>query len=419
MGDWRRGLWGRADFRWLWAGNTVSRIGSQVSFLALPLVAAMTLGATPLQMGLLGAASGLPPLLLGLFVGSWVDRWPRRRLMIGADLVRGLLLLGIPLAAVLDQLSIALLCAIILGSGCLTLVFDVAAQSFLPTLVRREELVEANSTLETARSAAEFVGPALAGGLVQLAGAPVAIVADACSYLASGALLARIRMPERMVTREGAGMSLRGEIGEGLRWVIGHRLLGPLVGATALVSFFNSVLEAVALLYLSRSLALSPVMLGVAFALGSVGFLLGSLGAARVTARLGLGPALIAALALVGLSDLLVPLAGGPPLLIVALIVVAQFGFGCGLIVFNINAVSLRQGLTPDRLQGRANASVRLLVQGLTPLGALGGGLLGEWIGLRTTLFVAIAGELAAVVWLLASPLRCERGLPPVEIDAV
>jgi MFS family permease len=417
VGD-RWGLWGDADFRWLWAGNTVSRIGSQVSFLALPLVAALTLGATPFQMGLLGAASGVPPLLLGLFVGAWVDRRPRRWLMIGTDLARGVLLLAIPLAAALDRLSMALLCAVIFATGCLTLVFDVAAQSFLPTLVRREALVEANGKLETARSAAELVGPGLAGVLVQLAGAPLAVVADACSYLASGALIGRIRAPERVATGEGAALPLGRAIGEGLRWVVGHRLLGPLVGVIALVTFFNSVLEAVALLYLSRSLALAPATIGVVFALGSAGFLLGALGAARLTARLGLGPTLIAALALLGLADLIVPLAGGSPLLVGGLLVVAQFGFGCGLVVFNINSVSLRQGLTPDRLQGRVSASVRLLAQGLTPLGALGGGLLGEWLGLRATLFVAVAGELAGAVWLLLSPLRGERQLSVCDDEA-
>lgn len=409
MASWRRGLWGDPDFRWLWAGHTVSQIGSKVTILALPLLAALTLGATPLQMGLLGAASGVPPLVLGLFVGTWVDRRPRRRLMIAADIARGLLLLAIPLAAALDRLSIALLCAIIVIIGCLTLAFDVAAQSFLPSLVRREALVEANSKLEASQSAAELLGPGLAGGLVQLIGAPFAIVADACSYLASGVLLARIRTPDQPAAREEVAAPLRRAIGEGVRWVVRHRLLRPLVGATAIFVFANSVLEVVFLLYLSRTLALPPVAIGAIFALGSVGFLFGALVAARLTARLGLGPTLISTLTLIALADLIVPLAGGPAFVVGALIAVAQVCFGAGLTIFNINAVSLRQGLTPDRLLGRTNATVRLLVQGLTPLGALGGGLLGEWLGLRATLFIAIAGEFAAAAWLLASPIRLER----------
>jgi predicted MFS family arabinose efflux permease len=262
-----------------------------------------------------------------------------------------------------------------------------------------------------------LIGPGLAGGLVQLIGAPLAIVADACSYLVSGALLTRIRAPERPATHAGVETSLRRAIGEGLRWVLGHRLLRPLVGATALFVFANSVLEAVFLLYLVGELALTPVAIGTIYALGSAGFLLGALATERLTARLGLGPTLIATLTLIALSDLIAPLARGPMLVVGALIVVTQVSFGAGLTVFNINAVSLRQGLTPDRLQGRTNASVRLLVQGLTPLGAIGGGLLGEWLGLRATLFIAIAGEFAAAAWLLFSPIRRERHLTLPESD--
>lgn len=407
------GLWRERAFRAFWAGRTVSALGSQVTLLALPLVAVLALGATPLQMGLLTAAGSLPALLCGLVVGVWVDRRRRRPLMIVADLGRGALLLAIPVAALLGVLRVETLYAVAFLAGGLTLVFDVAAQSFFPTLVGRDRLVAGNSALEVSRSGAEILGPGLAGGLVQLVTAPFAVVADAASFLASALLLGLIRAPEPVPEPPDARQRLWPAIGEGLRAVLGHPVLRALAGAAGLLACFNSVLEAVFLLYLSRDLGLAPALLGLIFAGGSVGFLVGAAVAGPVAARLGQGPTLIAAIALVGLSDFLIPLAGGVRAFAAPLLVAAQFLFGLGLTGYNIAAVSLRQGSTPDRLQGRVNASVRFLVQGLTPLGALAGGVLGLWLGLRPTLVLAAAGELLAALWLLASPLRAGEPIPP------
>lgn len=407
-----RGLWRHPNFLKLWAGQTISLLGSGVTLLALPAVAIYTLGATPLQMGLLAATGSLPGLLFGLVVGAWVDRRRRRPLLIIADLGRGLLLLAIPAMALLGVLRMGHLYAVAFLVGILSLIFEVAAQSLLPALVGREHLVEGNSKLETSRAAAEIAGPNVGGVLVQLVTAPLALLADALSFLISGLLVVLLRTTEPDPAPRVPGRRLVGEIDEGLRWVVGHPILRPLVGATAVLTFANSVIDALFFLYLAQGLALPPALFGAALGIGGAGFLLGALAAERVAARAGIGPTLVGALALAGLGDLVLPLAGGAPLVVGLLLVVAQFLFGLGVVAFRVTAVSLRQGLAPDRLLGRVNASARVVVQGLTPLGALLGGLLGERLGLRETLFLAAGGELLAALWLLASPIRRLREAP-------
>jgi MFS family permease len=407
------GLWRDAGFRNLWGAHAVSLLGSQVTALALPLTAALALDATPAQMGLLGAAGAAPALLLGLLAGVWVDRRRRRPIMIAADLGRAALLLLIPAAALLGALRIELLYAVALLSGTLTLLFEVAYRAFVPALLSRERLVDANSKLELGRSAAEVGGPGLAGGLIGLAGAPLAIAADAVSFLISALLLARLRAPEPdPAPREHA--SIRPEIGEGLRTVAGSSPLRALAGAAGVTVLFSSLMEAVFVLYLTGELGLTPVLVGLIFASGNVGFLAGALLGERVARRVGVGPAITGGLLLSGLGDLLVPLAGGPLAAVVALLLAAQFLFGCGLTIYNINQISLRQALTPDHLQGRVSATFSLLLWSGAPIGALVGGAFGEMIGLRGALLLAAAGELGAALWLWRSPLRALRE-PPAE----
>lgn len=398
-------LWRASDFRRLWAGHTISLLGSQVTFLALPLVAILSLHATPIQMGILGAIGGIPTVLFGLLVGVWVDRRHRRPILIATDLGRAVVVLCIPVAVLAGMLHMALLLLATFLIGILTLVFEVAAQAFLPTLILHEQLLDANSKLEISRSAAEIAGPGMAGVLVQLLSAPLALLADALSFVVSALLLAGIRVSEPPLSHD-AGSRVRAEIEEGARWVIHHPVLRPLTGATGILAFFNSLLEAVYLLYLTHTLALTPATLGIIFTLGGVGFLLGALAAERVARRVGVGRTLILALALVGLADLVAPLIGGSLRVVAPALVGAECCFGLGLVVFNITTASLRQGSTPDRLQGRMNATVRLFVQGLTPLGALAGGVLGQSIGLRPTLLMAVGGELLAALWLLCSSVR-------------
>jgi MFS family permease len=406
-------LWRDADFRNLWGAQTVSLLGSQVTALALPLTAALALEATPAQMGLLGAAGAAPALLLGLFVGVWVDRRRRRPIMIATDLGQAGLLLLIPMVALLGALRIELLYIVALFSGALTLLFEVAYRAFVPALLQREQLIDANGKLELSRSAAEIGGPGLAGGLIGLVGAPLAIAADAISFLVSALLLARLRAPEPApVVREQRG--IREEIGAGLRVIGGSPPLRALAGSTAVMILFSSLLEAIFVLYLTRELGLAPGLVGLIFASGNVGFLAGALLGERAARRIGVGPAIAGGLLLTGLGDLLVPLAGGPPVVVVLLLLAAQFLFGCGLTVYNINQISLRQALALDHLQGRVSATFSLILWSGAPIGALAGGALGELIGLRGALLLAASGELGAALWLWRSPLRALRE-PPTE----
>ena len=406
------GLWGHADFVRLWTGQTISLVGSQVTFLALPLTAALTLRATPAQMGLLTAIGSLPSLVLGLPAGAWVDRHRRRPLLIAADLGRGLLLMAIPIAALLHALRIEHLYVIELLMGVLNLLFGVACCSFLPTLVGREQLVEGNSKLEVSRSVAEIAGPGLAGGLVQWVTAPIAV--DALSFLVSALFLGLIRAPEPEPAPAGERPRFLAEIGEGLGLVWGDRVLRAIAGCAGMVSLFNGALEAIYILYLTRELGMGAAMLGLSFAFGSVGFLAGALILGRVSHHFGLGPGIVGGLLLAGASDLLVPLLGrSVPLgVLFGLRVVAQFLFGLGLVIFNTGQVSLRQGVTPDRLQGRMNATLGFIGGAVVPLGGFLGGVLGGVLGLRATLVLAALGEMLSISWLLLSPIRTMRALP-------
>lgn len=405
-------LWRHPDFLKLWVGQAVSQIGSQISFLALPLVATLALNATPLQMGLLTAASSLPALLVGLHAGVFVDRHRRRPVLIAGDIGRALVLGCVPLAWLSGHLSLALLYAVALVAGTLTLFFNVAYQALLPTLVPRDRLTDANGKLELSATAAQIAGPSLAGWLVRLLTAPLAVTLDALSYLLSALLLSRLRTREPQPAASARKRPIRSDIGTGLCVVVRDPLLRALVGGRGLLELFNAVLEAAFVLYVVRALGVGPALLGVNFSVGSVGFLVGALLPVRVSRRAGFGPATAGGLALVGFSDLLVPLAGGSLLVVVPLLVAAQFFFGLGLTVFNVNQVSLRQAVVPDHLRGRTGATVRVLATGLVPLGALAGGVLGELLGLRTTLILAALGDLLAAAWIWRSPLRLLRDLP-------
>lgn len=405
------GLWRQTDFVKLWAGQTISLIGSQITFLALPLTAILILDATPAQMGFLTAAEAMPSLLVGLFAGVWVDRHRRRPILIAADLGRAALLIVIPMAAILGVLRIEYLYIVVFLMGTLGLFFNVAHRSFLPSLVEREQLVEGNSKLEMSSSVAEIVGPGLAGGLVQLVTAPVAIAVDAISFLISALCLGLIRTPEPAPKSSDQRQNVWREVVEGLRLVSGNRLLRAIAGCIGTLGLFNSALEAVFILYVTRELRIGPGLLGLIFAIGSVGFLLGSLLSGWVTRRFGLGSGIIGGLLLVGLSDLLIPLVDGSrvALVIMSVLMTAQFFFGLGLTIFNIGQVSLRQAITSDHLQGRMNATMSFIAWGIVPFGGLLGGGLGETIGLRPTLLLAALGEILAVLWLLLSPVRSLR----------
>jgi MFS family permease len=403
-------LWRHPDFLRLWGAQTVSQFGTGVTHLALPLTAALTLQATPSQMGLLGAAEFLPFLLFGLFAGVWADRLPRRPILVVADLGRALLLGLIPAAALAGFLRIELLYGVGFLVGVLTVFFDVAYQSYLPALVEREALVEGNSKLEVSRSVAQVTSPAVGGVLVQLVTAPVAIAADALSFLASAVLLLGIGRAE---TRPAAsGRNVWREIGEGLGVIRDSPLLRAIAACTSTSNLFSQVAQVVYVLYVTRELGLAPAEYGAVLAVGSIGALIGALTSGRIAATLGLGPTIIACAALFPVTSLVTAAAGGPPLLILATLTIAQlFGTFLGP-VYNVNQLSLRQAITPLRLQGRMNASMRFVVWGTIPIGSLLGGYLGDHIGLRSTLVVGALLSGLSVLPVLLSPVRLLREQP-------
>ncbi|HUP32656.1 MAG TPA: MFS transporter, partial [Gaiellaceae bacterium] len=389
------GLWRHRDFLWLWSSQTVSQFGSQVSLLALPLVAIAVLGASAFEVALLGVVEFLPFLLFSLPAGVWVDRLPRRPILVVADLVRAAALATIPIAYWLDGLTVWQLYAVGFVVGIGTVFFDVTYQSYLPSLVARDELSEGNSKLEVSRSAAQLGGPGVGGALISILTAPVAVAVDAVSFVVSALLVARIRSAEREpATAE--RRPLLTELWEGLRYVLGHEYVRGMAASVAIFNFFGNVGGSILLVYLVRELGLSAATIGIVFGLGNVGFFVGAFVAKRIETRIGVGRTIVGSMALSVPGLLLVPLAPrdfAPPVLVASGVIV-----GFAVVLYNVCAISLMQAITPDRLLGRMNASRRFLVWGVIPLGALVGGTLASTIGLRPTLFVGAIGASLAVL---------------------
>ena len=403
------GLWRRGDFLRLWAAQTISQFGSQISQIALPLVAIVTLDATVLQVALIGAIQLLPFLLIALPAGVWVDRLPRKPILVVGDLGRAAALASIPAAWAADVLSIWQLYVVGFVVGVFTVFFDVAYQSYLPSLVDRPQLVDANSKLEVSRSAAQLTGPGAGGLIVGAVTAPYALLADAVSFVWSGLLVARIRTHEEPnVPAEQP--SLRRELVAGLRYLLGDARWRALATYVACANFCSSLLFSIFLVYAVRELGFSPELIGLTFTLGNVGTLVAAIAARRVSLRFGVGRTLVAAAALGGLPLLLIPAA--PEAAAVPFFVGAFTFASAGAVLFNVTAISLQQALTPSRMLGRMNASRRWLVWGTIPLGSATGGVLAQAVGLRPTLFVGAVGASLAFVALLVEPLRTIEELP-------
>ncbi|HLK61132.1 MAG TPA: MFS transporter [Chthonomonadaceae bacterium] len=408
------GLWQNRDFLKLWAAKTVSNFGTMISGTALAFTAILMLKATPAQLSLLLMANLLPRFLAGLVAGVWVDRLRRRPIMIYADIGRALLLGTIPVAALLHRLRIEQLLIVTLLAGLLTLCFDIADTSYLPALVRPEELVEGNSKLTASASAAEFSAFSLAGWLVQWFTGPMAILIDALSFVWSAILLGRIRTPEPPpiphAEREGIAHELKG----GLRTVRANPYLTVLTLVALFQGAAHGIFGTVVVAFMARDLGFQPGVLGMIWAVGGITSMLGALGAGTVARRLGMGRTLALGLLVSGLGSLLIPLAHGATLLAGALLVGAQVVCDPAATVYDINAVSLRQAVTPLPMQGRVNSIVEFTGLGANLLGALAGGILGARIGLRSTLFVGVSAPLLAALLLWFSPVA--RLLePPVE----
>ena len=406
------GLWRNRDFLKLWAGETVSLFGSLIGGPALAFTAILALDATALQMGLLTAAGTAPGLLGGLIAGVWVDRLRRRPVLIGADLGRALLLGTIPLAAIMGVLRIEQLYAVAFLVGLLTMIFDVAYLAYLPSLVRRDELVEGNSKLSVSAAVAEASGFSISGWLIQALSAPVTVLIDALSFVVSAAALWLVRSREPAPPRTGERAGILVEMGTGLRTLGASSNLRVLTATLVTLECAGGMFGAVILLYTTRTLSLSPGVQGLIFAVGGVTSLLGALAAGSVTRRLGVGPALSLGLLLVGAGSLLIPLAPNRSALSLLLLVSSQIVSDPARTLYMIAQVSLRQALTPSGMLGRVNAAIHVLALGAALLGALGGGLLAESVGVRPTLVVGACGSSAAALWLITSPLRTAQEMP-------
>jgi predicted MFS family arabinose efflux permease len=408
------GLWRHPDFMKLWTGQTISTLGSHITGSGLPLAALLVLSASPAQMGVLAAVGSFPVLLVGLVAGVWVDRLRRRPIMIAADLLRALLLLTIPIAAFFGRLDFAQLYLVAALAGALAVFFDVAYQAYLPTLVERANVVEGYAKLTLSSSSAEVVGPGLAGVLVQAFTVPVAILFDALSFLVSVGSLALIRKPEPPPPPVEERRLALAEMRVGLGWVAGQPLLRAFAASAATRSFFGNFFAALYGLYAIRVLGLGPAALGITIGAGGAGGVVGALLAGRLSSKVRLGTVLIGSLIFSSLMGFFIPLAGGPVLLAMACLIVAQFFGDSADTVYAINEMSLRQSITPGRLLGRVNASMLLLQLGVAPLGALAGGLLAGQIGVRATVWLAVGGQVLGILPLLLSPVKTLPAAPSV-----
>jgi MFS family permease len=414
----RGGLWRHRDFLKLWSAETISQFGSQIGGFAIPLVAIITLDATPFQVSAIFVVEFAPFLLISLPAGVWVDRLPRRPILILGDLGRFAALLTIPIAYALDSLTIWQLYGVGFFVGICTVFFDVAYQSYLPSLVDRAQLVEGNSKLEVSRSAAQLSGPAFAGVLVELLKAPFAILFDAISFLVSGLFVLLIGKREENVPtraeRKEAKSSMRSELREGLAWVLGNPYLRTISMSTATFNLFGGMMYAILAVYLVRGLEMSPATIGAIFAVGQGGYLLGALFAGRISRWIGIGPAILLG-ALGGVAQLIVPLAPQDANDAIPFLVVSTLLVSFGVVLYNVNQLSMRQAITPERLQGRMNSTMRFIVWGVLPLGQLTGGALATSFDLRTAIWVGAIGSAFAWLPLVIGPVKSLREVPHVE----
>jgi MFS family permease len=412
----RRSLWHHADYMKIWSAATVSLMGSAITQIALPYIATIFLNATAFEVAMLGMVDMLPFLLFTLPAGAWLDRVRRRPVLVFGDLGRAVALSTIPLAYALDTLTIWQLYVVGFTTGLLTVFFDVADQSYLPALLEPEDLVEGNAKLQISGSAAQIVGPGLGGVIVGVVTAPFAILLDAASFVASGGLISLVRKhepkPERRVAEDGRHTSLRRDISDGLRYVMGNAYLSKIAGATGTSNLGGSIMFAILPVFAYRELGLHPSLVGLALGLGGFGILAGAFAAQPLSRRFGTGPVIVGSIFLNAPFALMLALMPSAAVVAGALMIGSQLGNSFSSVVYNVNQVSFRQAITPLDMQGRMNATMRFIVWGTMPIGAIIGGVLATFLPLRTTMLIGVLVSSVAFLWVLFSPVRSLREIP-------
>ena len=395
-------------FQRLWTAASISYVGDQVTIVAVPLIAALTLDASAAEMGLLAAIGSLPNLLFSLHAGAYVDRRGRRRkTMIFTDLARTALLASVPLTYAVGALTLYQLYGVAFITGALAVIFNVCATGLFPAVAPREQYLEGTSLLRGSYSFSWVVGPGLGGAIVQALSAPVALLVDAASFVASASLLNSIS-PTEPSTDHSRGGGIRA----GVQFVLRTPSLLAKVGASTVLSFFYSIYFALIFLFAARELGLPAAAIGLALGAGAIGALAGSALTSRISRRLGIGRTFTLGALLYPSTLALVPLAPREHNLAIALLVTAELGSGFGLMLADITGSSIQQALTPERLRSRVQGASMTLTAGIRPLGSLAAGLLGTTIGLRPTLWIAATGGIASILLLLPSQLPCLRELP-------
>lgn len=402
--DERPSLWRNGAFLRLWFAQLVSNAGTRITAFALPLAAVITLGATPAQMGLLALAGQLPDLLFSLFAGVWVDRTRQRPVLVAADIGRAVLLGSIPIAAVVGQLTFAHLCVVAFLAGVCSSFFQIASIAIMPSVVRGNQLVEANSKIAISDSVLAVAGPGVAGGLVQLLSAPKAMVVDAVSYVLSALSLWGVNAPEKR-RQTATGASMWAEIGEGLREVVSQPLLRVLTLSSAVSVFGGTIRMTVATIFVVRELGLTPVTIGLIGSATSFAPLLGAVWARPITRRLGTGRAIIVFDILYALG-LLIGACAGVGGVVIPILILGQIIAGASYPIYDVNQISFRQTIIPTSLLGRVTATRRFFIFGVGALGAGAGGVLGGTIGIRPSLIVGSLIVVAAALGLAFTPIR-------------
>lgn len=400
------------NFRNFWIGQTISVFGDQITYLALPIVAVLVLDADPGQMGLLTAMSLLPALLFSLPAGVWLDRVERRRrLMILADIARAAAIAVVPLAFLVDRLSMNLLFVVAFVVGTISVVFMLGWMTMFASVARREQYVQANALLNGSRSVSAVGGPAIGGVLIQLLSAPIALAADAISFLASAFFLTRIRTPDSTVERDPGTM--REQLTSGMSFILRDPIIRPSILAVATMNLFNFAFQALFILFATRNLGVEPGILGIALGAGAIGGVIGAVIAPRVGRRLGIGGAFLLSMVLFPGSAILIPLADGLPYpVILGILFLAEFLGGLGVMILDINAGSMLLARTPGRIRGRAGGAFTFVNVGVRPIGAILGGILGAAIGVRETLLIVTVAQLSGLLWLVGSPVLRLKDLP-------